>query len=100
MRRINTADPIDLQERELLAESLDQPRSKTAIFRELDCRTILLGPCQARVLCHLIGSLGIRNLGVQRPSDLNVASRYRQSAELRGVGAELVERHRDGNHGA
>ena len=37
---------------------------------------------------------------IDRPGDVHAAGRHRQRAEFRGVGAEFVQRHRDGDHGA
>src|ERR1700730_7901956 len=75
---------------ELLAERLDQACPETAPFGSMDCRAVPLGPCQVQAL----------GLLVQCPGDVDASLWHRQGAELRGVRADLVERHRDGNDGA
>src|ERR1700679_2098666 len=75
---------------ELLAERLDQARSKTSPVRRLSRRTVPLGPLQMQAL----------RPGINGPGDLDAAGGHRQGAELRGVGAKLVKRHRDGNPGS
>jgi hypothetical protein len=42
----------------------------------------------------------IGRFGIYRPGDVDAAGRYRQGAELGGVGAKFVERHRNGYHGS
>jgi len=75
---------------ELPAERLDQPRAEAALFGRADCRTVLLGPCEVQALRLLI----------QRPADVDAPFWDRQGAKLRGVGAKLVECHRDRDDGA
>ena len=64
--------------------------SRSCAFGRADCRTVRLGPCEVQALRLLI----------QCPFDVDAPLRDRQGAKLRGVGAKLVERHRDGDDGA
>src|ERR1700687_1329864 len=73
---------------QLLAERLDHAGSKTSPGRRLNRRAIFFGPGQMQSLILLIDG----------PCDFDASRGHRQRAEFRGVGAELVERHRQRDH--
>src|SRR6267154_908403 len=73
---------------QLLAERLDQPGSEAPAGRGVDRRTSRFAPGQTQPRIVLVDG----------PCNLDTPRGHRQRAELRGVGAEFVERHCQSDH--